>query len=280
MHRIILDAGRCAMAACAAAAALCAAAAQGGEWTERAASGNREVLRAEDLAKVSLGEPVNRRGKIFMRRIKPADPTIDWNTDPTAIPYVTYQFEQRTGLPTYTNNDGLDVATSELFECPIVYLTGHSSWHFNEAETENLTKFIARGGSLFLDDCYIRRSTFTDSVGPESSKIVPGAELAAQSKEDPYTGSLFSLCYSFPPESAPGRAKFAGNITNVWQYVLADGRPAIIFTPNDDGCGWEVSSPPTASNPIGEGIGHGGSNEEREQVYQWAANAILFMITH
>ena len=256
-----------------------AAAACAGEssWSSRAAAGNREVLTADDLSKISLGEPVDRRGKVFLRRIKPADPGIDWYADPTAIPYVTYQFEQRTGLPTCTNNEGLNVATDEVFECPLIYLTGHSGWHFNETEIENLTKFVNRGGSILLDDCYVRRSTFTDSVGPESSKMIPGAELHPVLPGDKYTGDLFILCYRMEPSSWPGgRAEY----WNHWQYVLCDNRPAIIFTPNDDGCAWEVSSPPTASNPIGEGIGHGGSNEYREICYQWVTDWFLFALTH
>ena len=258
-------------------AATAAAFAGEASWSKRAAEGNREVLTGDDLGKIPSGEQVDRRGKVFLRRIKPADPGIDWYADPTGIPYVTYQFEQRTGLPTCTDNEGLNVATSELFECPLIYLTGHGGWHFNETEIENLTKFITRGGSILLDDCYVRRSSFTDAVGPESSKIVPGSQLGTVLPNDTYVGQLFKLCYSMPPDSWPGgRAAYWNN----WQYVLADGRPAIIFTPNDDGCGWEVSSPPTASNPIGEGIGHGGSNEYREVLYQWATDWFLFAPTH
>ena len=250
-------------------------------WSKRAADGNREVLTADDLGKLALGEPTSRRGKIFMRRIKSADPHIDWYADPTAIPFVTYQLEQRTGLPTCTDNEGLDVSTDAVFEYPLLYLTGHASWQFNEAEADNLAKWVKRGGSLLLDDCYIRRSSFTDSVGPESSKMVPGSQLGVVTLTDEYTGMLFKMCYTFPPNWLPGTAVAFGNIgTNQWQYVLSDGRPAIIFTPNDDGCAWEVSSPPTASNPIGEGIGHGGSNEEREMIYQWAMDWFLFALTH
>jgi len=260
-----------------AAALLAAGVARGESWAERVAAGNREVVTAEDLGKLALSEPVNRRGKVVLRRIKPADPRPDWNSDPTALPYVTYQFEQRTGLPTYTNNEGIDAASDEVLEYPLLYLTAHSGWSFTEAESDKLTKFLARGGSILLDDCYIRRSSFTDSVLPESSKICPGAELRAALPDDPHVGDLFRLCYCFEPSQWPG-----GNprYWNNWQYILCDGRPAIVFTPNDDGCAWEVSSPPTASNPIGEGVGHGGSNEWRELCYQWITDWFLFALTH
>ena len=258
-------------------AVLAAASAFAGGWTDRAKQGNREIVSADELGKLNLEEPAERRGKVVIRRVKPHDPYIDWNTDPTAIPYLTYQFEQRTGLPTYTNNDGLNVATDEVFEYPLIYLTGHSGWQFTEDEADNLTNFVERGGTIFLDDCYIRRSSFTDSVGPESSKLIPGAELKPVVPDDPYTGEMFRLCYFFEPTRWPGGSQ---RLWNRWQYILHENRPAIIFTPNDDGCAWEVSSPPTASNPIGEGIGHGGDNNWRELCYQWATDWFLFALTH
>ena len=248
-----------------------------GEWTRRSAEGNRQVLTAKDLGKLPKAEEVDRRGKIVLRRIRPADGNIDWNTDPTAIPYVLYQFEQRTGLPTYVNNEALNVATDELFEYPLVYLTGHAGWQFNQAELDNLTKFLQRGATILLDDCYIRRSPFTDSAGAETSKLLPGSFLRPAVPTDPYVSDLFRLCYNFPPNQWPGgNPKYWNN----WQYALWDGCPAIYFTPNDDGCFWEVSSPPTASNPIGEAISHAGPNEFREVCYQWITDWFLFALTH
>jgi hypothetical protein len=74
----------------------------------------------------------------------------------------------------------------------------------------------------------------------------------------------------------PGDTDFGG----VWQYYLLDDRPAVCFSPNDDGCHWEISTPPTASNPLGEGIGHGGGNAVRELIYQICVNWMLFAYTH
>jgi len=251
--------------------------AAGGEWTKKAAQGNREVLTAKDMGKLPKAEDVDRRNKIALRRIRPADTNIDWNSDPTAIPYVLYQFEQRTGLPTYVDNEGLNVATDELFEYPLIYITGHAGWQFNQAELDNVTKFLQRGGTILMDDCYPRRSSFTDAAASETSKLLPGSFLSPAIPTDTYVSDLFRLCYNFPPGMWPG-----GNpkLWNHWQYALSDGSPAVFFTPNDDGCYWEVSSPPTASNPIGEAIGHAGPNEFRELCYQWITDWFLFALTH
>ena len=98
--------------------------------------------------------------KSVVRRIHPANPDVDWNTDPTAIPYLLYQINKRTDLPVFINNEGLDVGKDDLFENTVVYLTSHRRWSLNEKETAKMALFLKRGGTLWLDDCYPRLPIF------------------------------------------------------------------------------------------------------------------------
>jgi len=248
--------------------------ARAGSWAERAGQLNRTEVSAEEARKRGADEDKDARNKICVRNIKPAMPGVDWNTDPTAIPYMLYQINKRTDLPIYTRTDGLDVATDEVFEHTVIYLTSHGRWSFNEKETENLARWLERGGTLFLDDCYLRGSPFSDSVRPEVTKMILGSEPRMLLKDDPIVADTFRMVYATP---WPGEADFENR---TWQYFLCQNRPAVFFGPNDDGCGWEISSPPSASNPIGEGIGHGGDNRQRETMYQWMTNWLLFAYTH
>jgi hypothetical protein len=245
----------------------------GGSWAERARSMNRREITAGEAGKRRAAEATEKRNKLAIRRIRPAMQGIDWDADPTALPYYLYQVNQRTGLPVQIDNEGLNVASDELFEHTIVYLTSHTRWSFNEKETGNLSRWLKRGGTLYLDDCYNRGSAFSDSVRPEVSKLIPGAEPIMLLKEDPRVADVFKMVYDnpWPGESA---------LTHPWRYFVLDDRPAVFFSINDDGCAWEISTPPTASNPIGEGIGHGGDNRYRELVYQWTTNWLLFAYTH
>ncbi len=244
-----------------------------GPLTERARRMNRRELTAEEALQRTEGEEVDRRNRVTIRRIRPAMPGVDWNTDPTAIPYMLYQINKRTGLKVHVNNDGLDVASPELFENPVIYLTSHYRWAFNERESKNVALYLKRGGTLLLDDCYNKGSPFSDSVRPEVSKLIPEAEPKMLLQRDPIVQDAFRMTYqtSWPGSNLDGRP---------WQYYMLDGRPAVFFSPNDDGCGWEISTPPSASNPIGEGIGHGGDNRQREKMYQWVTNWFLYVYTH
>jgi len=243
-------------------------------WTKLATKLKSRELSKEEIASAFKKEDRDTRNKLSMRRIKPADQGVDWNTDPTAIPYMLYQVNKRTDLPIYVNNDGLDVATDELFEHLVIYLTSHNAWSFNEVETENLTKWLKRGGTILLDDCYNKGSPFTDSVQPEIGKMIPSAKGTILLRTDKKVSDVFRMVYDI---EWPGESLDFGR---PWQYYMLDDRPAVFFTPNDDGCGWEISTPPTASNPLGEGIGHGGDNEQRELFYRWISNWMMYVYSH
>ena len=246
----------------------------GESWAARAGQLNRREISVESARAREAGREEDKRNKIAMPRIRPAMQGVDWDTDPTAIPYVHYQINKRTELPVYVFNDGLDLASPVLFRYTVVYLTSHGRWSLNEKETANLALWLKRGGTLYLDDCYNRGSAFAETVRPEVGKLIPGADPVLLLKEDQHVADAFKMIY---PTPWPGEADFENR---PWQYVMLDGRPAVFFSPNDDGCSWEISTPPTASNPLGEGIGHGGDNTMREVSYQWAVNWMLFTMTH
>ncbi len=244
-------------------------------WSKRSRKLNSREISASEAVKRSTGKRPDRRNKLSVRRLKPAMKSVDWDADPTAIPYMLYQVNQRTSLPVYIDNDGLDANSAELYDFTVIYLTSHNYWSFNENEVAHLRRWLARGGTLFLDDCYNRGSAFADAVPVEVPRLVPGAESILLLEEDPVVKDVFRMGYNTP---WPG--KIHGMENRPWQYFLLDGRPAVFFSPNDDGCGWEISTPPTASNPIGEGIGHGGDNATRELFYQWVTSWILYVYTH
>ena len=243
-------------------------------WAERARQMNRTEISATEAVKRSEQGEADRRNKIRIRKIQPAMPSVDWNTDPTAVPYMLYQIGKRTDLPVHIENEGLNVAKDDIFQETVLYLTSHYRWGFNEKENANLTLFLKRGGTLFLDDCYNRGSPFAESVRPEVAKMIVGAEPRVLAQDDVLVKDCFKMIY---PTPWPGAAEFENR---AWLYFPLDNRPAIFFSPNDDGCGWEISTPPSASNPIGEGIGHGGDNRQRETMYQWMTNWVLFAYTH
>ena len=223
-------------------------------------------------------EDTDRRGKVTVRRINPQCYS-DWNNDPTALPYFFYQLERRTQgeFPIYVDNDGLKLVGNEMFDYPIIYFTSHYPFTVTDEEVENLQRFLARGGTLWLDDC-TGSGPFMDSVPANVQRIAPGAETHLMTLSDPRFRDIFSMVYKFT--EMPGLRE---DFCKSFQATLVNGRPGIIFCPNDYGCQWEVSSPPTSMNPLGNPAHNPPdtrSQTGREEVYQYSINWLFYSLIH
>src|SRR5690606_33247889 len=109
-------------------------------WLEAAESRKLDTFDGSNGAKPDELDK-DRRGKVVIRRIKP-QAKIDWNTDPTALPYFFYQLRERTEgrFPMYLDNEGILLTGDDIFDYPIIYLTSHNSWLLADDEVENLKK--------------------------------------------------------------------------------------------------------------------------------------------
>ena len=246
-------------------------------WLKKAQT--REVAKFEGAAAEGAADGrVDRRGKIVFRRVKPQCKS-DWNNDPTALPYLYYQIRERTQgkYPIYLDNEGIELLGKDIFDYPLLYFTSHFSFEFTDEEVENLKKYLARGGTLLLDDC-TGTGPFMDSVPTNVQRIIPGAEMKLMLKETKAFEGLFHLIYHL--DSLP---ELKEQYMQPFQCAYLHGRPAILVCPDDYGCDWEVSSPPTALNPLGNPA-HADVTptvqKSREEVYQISINWIFYAVTH
>ena len=218
------------------------------------------------------------RGKVTLRRLKPECKS-DWDNDQTALPYFFYQLKLRTNgeYPCYVNNEGLPIVGNGIFDYPLIYFTSHYGWNFSEAEVENLKRYLALGGTLLLDDC-AGSGPFMDSVPSNVQRVIPGADLKQMLRESKEYFDLFNVVYELK-----GMPQLKEQFMQPFQAAYLNGRPAILICPNDYGCSWEVSTPPTALNPLG-GNAHGSdtptAQRAREEVYQFSINWMFYALTH
>jgi len=254
-----------------------AADSESGDWLAAATQSKMKEFDGTQTAARTDDED-DHRGEITIRRIKPQCKS-DWDNDPTALPYFFYQLKMRTGgkYPCYVNNEGISLLDDEIYDYPLIYFTSHYGFDFTEAEVENLKKYLARGGTLMLDDC-AGSGPFMDSVPPNVQRIIPGAELKLMLRESKEYFDLFNIVYEL--KHYP---KLKEQFTQPFQAAYLNGRPAIVVCPNDYGCSWEVSTPPTALNPLG-GAAHGETTPTtqrlREEVYQISINWLFYCLTH
>ncbi len=114
----------------------------------------------------------------------------DWYANPTALPNLVRYCNNN--LMTSISEDiaTVDVGSIELFNYPLVHMTGHGNVIFSPEEAENLRNYLLAGGFLHISDnygldVYIRR---------EMRKVFPGLEFI----ELPFDHPIYHQRYDFP----------------------------------------------------------------------------------
>lgn len=286
--------------ACVCASSPLAAVEEGEDWrttlAEAEAAGATEAadtgivgLSADELAALAGEESaeaadeevpedfIRNRRRFVMREMKF---NADWDTDPTAVPAFVYQFQRRTGMDAQAlqPRKPLTFDDPELLDWPMVYMTAHHAFTLSDAETAGLRKFLDRGGFVFSDDC-LYGMPYGPAFHGEIKKALPEGDFKPLNDKVDGVSMLLKQKYAWTHVSETGLPMKLGN--NPFEYVLVHGHLGVLYTPPDLGCMWEISSPPTPSNPLGAGM-HNMDMEagKREDAYRIGVNVILYVMTH
>ena len=113
----------------------------------------------------------------------------DWYANPTALPNLI-EFCNNTIHTTLNENpETVEVNSIDIYNYPIVFMTGHGNVLFSDDAIENLKNYLIAGGFLHISDnyglnTYIRR---------EMKKIFPENEF----QEIPYNHPIFHQTFNF-----------------------------------------------------------------------------------
>ena len=218
------------------------------------------------------------RRRLVLREIKFNS---DWDCDPTAIPALVDQFRRRTGMAAQAlmPRRPLTFDSRELLDWPFVFMSAHYAFNFSEAESKGLRLFVERGGFVHADDC-LYGQTFGPAFQGEMSRIFPECEFAVIDPKHPVYGMIYKQKYTFSDAHETGIPKAYRN-ANPFLGVILNGYLSIVYSPQDLGCQWEISSPPTPSKPLGAGM-HGSDMFPglREAAYRIGINIIMYSLLH
>ncbi|MBI3037867.1 DUF4159 domain-containing protein, partial [bacterium] len=182
----------------------------------------------------------------------------DWYTDPTSMPNLLRALNSRLGMSTMPDNVAIKVSDQELFNYPMVYLTGHGNVKFDESEINRLRVYLDNGGFLWVDDCY----GLDRSIRREFKKLYPESELAVLPPEHP----IYHMVYDFP-KGLP-KIHEHDNKPPEGLGIFNKGRMVILYTHETDiGCGIED-----------EGV-HPDPPEIRESAMKMAINVVVYVMT-
>jgi hypothetical protein len=113
----------------------------------------------------------------------------DWYNDPSALPNLASEINKRTAVEISPDQVVVELDGPDLFDYPLIFLTGHGKIEFSNREVENLRNYLVRGGFLYADDDYGMDKHFRREIG----KVFPGLEF----EELPFAHPIYHSFYEF-----------------------------------------------------------------------------------
>ena len=113
----------------------------------------------------------------------------DWYANPTAVPNLVRFCNEniKTNLDEKPRN--VETQSKEIFNFPIVFLTGHGNVFFSDAASKNLRNYLISGGFLHISDNY----GLNDFIRKEMKKVFPELEF----QEIPFDHAIYHQNYNF-----------------------------------------------------------------------------------
>lgn len=182
----------------------------------------------------------------------------DWYANPTSLPNLIRFCNEELGTGLEPDYATVEVGSADIFNYPLVHLTGHGNVIFSPQEARNLRDYLISGGFLHIDDNY----GLDKFIRPQMKKVFPELEFV----ELPFDHEIYHQKYSFPQ----GLPKIHEHDNKAPQGfgLIYEGRLVCFYTYESDlGDGWEDQSV------------HKDSEETRVKALKMGANIIQFVFT-
>lgn len=113
----------------------------------------------------------------------------DWYSNRTALPNLVKFCNAQLGTDINPQDEVVEPNSSEIFNYPYVYMTGHGNVVFTDKDAENLRKYLVAGGFLHIDDNY----GLDKFIRPEMKKVFPELEFV----ELPFNHPIYKQKFTF-----------------------------------------------------------------------------------
>ncbi|HAO99744.1 MAG TPA: hypothetical protein DCQ83_06835 [Fibrobacteres bacterium] len=154
----------------------------------------------------------------------------DWYAGPTMLPNLAKRLNADLGLNACPEERVVEPLSGNLYETPVLFMTGHGRVEFSQEERQALREYLRRGGLLFADDNY----GLAESFRAEMQALFPQRTLKVITTNHP----MFRSRYTFP-NGLPKIHQHDGKAATAYGIEM-DGRIVVLFTYECDlGNGWE-----------------------------------------
>ena len=182
----------------------------------------------------------------------------DWYNDPSSLTNLAEFARQQVPIAINPEYDDIALGSSDLFEYPFAFLTGHGSISINQAEAANLRKYLDNGGFLYIDDDYGLDEHFREVI----KQVYPNEELV----EIPFDHPIYHQVYDFP-EGLPKIHEHDGKAPRGFG-LLRNGRLVLFYTFESNlADGW--ANPEVHNDPAAV----------RQKALQMGTNILVYALT-
>ena len=179
----------------------------------------------------------------------------DWYSNPTALPNLADFCNVELGTNIDKEYATVEVGSAEIFNYPLIHMTGHGNVVFSDTEAENLRNYLIGGGFLHIDDNY----GMDPYVRAAMKKIFPETQLV----ELPWEHEIYHQKFEFK-NGLPKIHKHDDKPPQGFG-ILWEGRLVVFYTFECDlGDGWEDRDV------------HKDPEEVRQQALKMGANIVQF----
>lgn len=182
----------------------------------------------------------------------------DWYWGGSALPNLLAFLDESTPLPVRPGSPPtVELGSPELWNYPILFLTGHGNVRFTDAEAVTLRNYLTAGGFLLANDSYGLDASFRR----EMNRVFPDHPLV----EIPWDHAVYHCLFEFP--SGPPKVHEHDGHPPQGFGIFIDGRLACFYAYESDiGDGWEDPEV------------HGDTEEHRRRALELGANIVLWSL--
>ena len=114
----------------------------------------------------------------------------DWYSNPTAIPNLVAFANTNIKTNISKNPQSIAVGSEDIFNYPMLFMTGHGNVFFSDEDAENLRNYLISGGFLHISDNY----GLDKFIRKELKKVFPKALF----QEIPSNHPIYNQTFKFP----------------------------------------------------------------------------------
>lgn len=189
-----------------------------------------------------------------------------WKTRHAGLSVMLQTFNARTGIPVKFGLKELRLTDPEIFNCPVIYMTGHEAFQLSSEEKGALKKYLENGGFLFAEACCGRKG-FDMSFREMIRSVLPDKPLmripvTAPLFKEPNNIAMVGVTPALMQET--GQAGMEPTLLG----IEINGNYGVIYSPFGLAGGWEMSQSPYAR----------GVNDV--SAIQMGQNVMLYSVTH